>query len=271
MIRLFCIAVILLLTVVICIACSGQDGLSNIPTPSLTSTRDTALADAHQLWGYFQFTIDPTAESVDITPLRMAVMHVNVLPFLEPPPLTYLTLESLEFDGSIIEADIGLRHPFLGLHEFTGFDVSGIVISNGSYAGFEDSSIRTAGPDDLYLVNADGHSRWWNPAEFPVNDGTIFAYNDGLLGAPDSFANYNSTLNGYKYFADGLDPDDPVSAIDTSDRGLFSAGQKNIRHYTIDMGQAGLVFNYAIDACWQFPGGTSPWEIPDDFGEDANR
>ncbi len=48
--------------------------------------------------------------------------HLNVQPFLEPPPLVNLTLESLDFpDYYTIDADIGLRHPF---EEplFTGFD-----------------------------------------------------------------------------------------------------------------------------------------------------
>ena len=60
-----------------------------------------------------------------------------------------------------------------------------------------------AGDGDMRLLNPDGYSRWWNPAEFP-NNGTIFGYNDGLLGAPDSYADYNNTLNGYKYFCDDL-------------------------------------------------------------------
>ena len=121
------------------------------------------------------------------------------------------------------------------------------------------------------LLNPDGYSRWWNPAEFPSN-GTIFGYTDGLLGAPDSVGDFSATLNGYKYFCDDLDdPDDPLTDVTLENRGLFSAGQKNVRHYTIEMGDEGLVFNYAVDASWVFPQGDPPWSAPDDFAPSANR
>jgi YVTN family beta-propeller protein len=146
-----------------------------------------------------------------------------------------------------------------------------VLISNGSIGGFTDTDLLIPGPDDLHLVNADGLTRWWNPSEFPMN-GTIFGYTDGLLGTPYSMANYSATLNGYKYFCDDLaDPHDPMSDVDPTRRGIFSAGQKNVRHYTIDMGTTGLIFNYAIDASWTFPLGPPPWEVPDDFPPEANR
>ncbi len=227
--------------------------------------------NSHQLWGIWQFTADPVAGTLDVVQLREAGMHLNALPFLEPPPLVNLTLESLIFNGNIIEADIGLRHPFLGLNEFTGFDVAGILITNGSVSGFDDPDLVMAGADDTHLLNPDGFSRWWNPAEFP-HGYTMMTYNDGLLGTADAVGDYNSTLNAYKSFCDDLtDPDMPIDDIDITSRCVFSAGQKNIRHYSIELGDAGLVFNYAIDANWQFPQGSYPWEVPDDFLPAANR
>ena len=189
-----------------------------------------------------------------------------------PPPLENLTLESLAFNGNMVEADIGLRHPFLGLTEFTGFDVCGVLISHGSISGFVDPDLLLPGPDDLHLANPDGFTRWWNPAEFPINNGTMFCYKDGLLGTFDSTANYDATLNGYKYFCeDFTSPDDPMSVVDPAGRGVFPAGAKVIRHYSIDMGSGGLVFNYAVDANWQFPIGAAPWDVPGDFPPGANR
>ncbi len=264
-----CIIVISLLYL-LSTGCSSSTPVGN----EIQEPKSVAYGSSHQAWGLYQFTCDPVAGTVDVLPIRAADMHLNVLPFLEPPPLVYLTLESAPaFNGDILDVDIGLRHPFLGLDEFTGFDVCGIVISTGSYSGFTDSGITIAGPGDLYLVNADGHSRWWNPDEFPFNpSATAFGYVDGLLGSPNAVSGYNATLNGYKYFADGLDKDEmDITGIDKSDRGKFSAGQKNIRHYQIDMGDEGLIFNYAIDACWQAPGGDPPWSVPDDFAPEANR
>ncbi len=250
------------------IGCSG----SAYDTPlSPAQPAIAASVDSHNMWGFWQLTADPAKGTLDVVQLRGADFHLNALPFLEPPPLLNLTLESLQFNGNIIEADIGLRHPFLGLNEFTGFDVCGVLITNGSVTGFSDTDLRMAGTGDTRLLNADGLTRWWNPAEFPVNTGTMFGYNDGLLGTKDNVANYNCTLNGYKYFGDGLDPDDPVGALDVTKRSVFGAGQKNIRHYTIELGDDGLVFNYAVDANWQFPTGDKPWEVPDDFAPEANR
>jgi len=263
-------AVAMILLIGFLFGCSTSNVIPT--TPLMDAPRTTVGDTSHRCWGLWEFTIDPSAKTLDVKPLRGADLHLNALPFLEPPMLVNITLESVVFNGDIIEVDIGLRHPFLGLTDFTGFDVCGVLISRGSIGGFNDPDILLPGPDDLRLLNPDGYTRWWNPSEFPVNDGTIFSYTDGLLGTPVSIANYTATLNGYKYFADELDvPDEPVSNLDPAGRGVFSAGQKNIRHYTIQMGSSGLVFNYAIDANWIFPTGGSPWEVPDDFGPGANR
>jgi len=229
-----------------------------------------AASDSHLCWGLWQFTADPANETLDVMQMRTGNLHLNAMPFLEPPPSVYLTVESLQFNGNIIDTDIGLRHPFLGLDQFTGFDVCGILITNGSVTGFDDPDIRMAGTGDTRLLNPDGFTRWWNPHEFP-NDGTIFGYTDGLLGAPDSIADFNSTINGYKFFCDDItEPYASLNTVDPASRCVFTAGQKNVRHYTIEM-NGGLVFNYAVDANWKFPQGPPPYDVPDDFGPAANR
>jgi hypothetical protein len=251
----------------IAVSCSGGDALTS---PEAVKSEVSASGESHVLWGLYQFTADQAAGTLDVTTLRTGSIHLNVLPFLEPPPLVHLSLESLEFNGDIVDVEIGLRHPFIGLTEFTGFDVCGILISNGSYSGYTDSNIVHAGPGDTYLMNPDGHARWWNPNEFPT--GGIGGYNDGLLGTPDSVADFNSTLNGYKYFSDGLDyPEIPVINNPIEVRGMFSSGQKNTRLYIIQLGGEGLTFNYAVDASWQYPDGDPPYQAPDDFAIEANR
>ncbi len=266
--RRLCVIIIFAALIISFAGCSsGRDAIVAEPADAAAAS----IANSHQLWGMWQFIADPLSETLDVVQLRTSDMHLNALPFLEPPALVNLSLENLEFNGNIIETDIGLRHPFLGLAQFTGFDVCGIFITNGSVSGFDDAGIVMAGDGETRLLNPDGLTRWWNPAEFPINNGTMFAYNDGLLGVPDSSANYNCTLNGYKYFCDDLAADEPLSGITLESRGLFSAGQKNIRHYTIELGAEGLIFNYAVDADWVFPQGAAPWTAPDDFGPNANR
>lgn len=268
--RITTLSIILLLAIGTLMSCSG--GGADVPIFPAEERTQAMGTGSHQVLGLYQFTADPVNKTLDVEPIRSAEFHINALPFLEPPPFVNLSLESLEFNGDMIEADIGLRHPFLGLTEFTGFDVCGILITNGSYTGFGDPDIHVAGPGDTYLANADGHSRWWNPTEFPVNTGTMFGYNDGLLGTPNSVAHFNSTVNGYKYFCDDLKtPVSPMTDVTQELRGMFSAGQKSIRHYSIQLGSAGLIFNYAVDACWEFPQGSKPYEPPDDFGINANR
>jgi hypothetical protein len=256
----------LIIALLICMAgCSTQN--SNPVAPS-EPIKSTGISN-HYTWGLWQFSADPDAQTLEITPLRAGNLHLNALHFLEPPPLTYLTVESVKFNGNILDANIGLKHPFLGLAQFTGFDVCGIFITNGSVSGFSDPDLRMAGEGDTRLLNPDGYTRWWNPAEFPHGD-NILSYKDGLLGTPDSIADYNCTLNAYKYFADGLDKDAPLTTLDPASRGVFSVSAKNIRHYKIDMG-GGLIFNYAVDACWKMPKGGPPYTVPDDFPEGANR
>ncbi len=251
-----------------CIGCSSGTGSAISPESGLTARMD---ASSHASWGMWQFTADPVAQSLDVVQLRTSDLHLNALPFLEPPPLVFLTLETLHFNGDIIDADIGLRHPFLGLTEFTGFDVCGILISSGSVSGYSDTGIVMTGSDETYLLNPDGFTRWWNPAEFPSN-GTIFSYTDGMLGTPNGVASFNSTVNAYKFYCDDLtDPDIGLDILDPGNRCVFSAGHKNIRHYTIHIGEDGLVFNYAVDASWMYPQGSPPYEAPDDFPPGANR
>lgn len=242
-----------------------EQGLSE-PPGSLLHPGSTA----HNLFGLFTFICDPESATLEIIPLRDAGIHLNALTLLEPPPGQFLSIESpLQINGNILDVDIGIRNPFIGEDQHSGFDVCGIVITHGSLTGFTDPAIVTAGDGDTRLLNADGYTRWWNPHEFPHGD-TVFNYIDGLLGTPAVDADFNCTINGYKYFADGLEKNDPPTAIDPGLRGISLAGQQNTRHYTIDM-SGGWIFNYAIDACWKYIPHGPPYTVPADFPPGANR
>lgn len=252
----------------------GAEGIIPMADTSTTELRNTNIGLSHSTWGLFQFVADPDAGTLDITPLRAGNIHLNAVNFLEPGTISYITIEGPpQFNGNILDVDISLRHPFLGLTQYTGFDVCGILITNGTLSGFNDESIVVAyNPVDTHLMNADGYSAWWNPTTFPPDPThPIFGYLDGAMGTPDSYADYNSTVCGYKYFADDLGPTDSLGDLDLNNRGTFSAGQKNVRHYTIHLGNEGLTFNYAVDACWKMPMGSPPWSVPDSFSVSANR
>ncbi len=228
-------------------------------------------ADSHILWGLWQFVVDADAGSLDVVQLRDAGMHLNALKFLEPPVNLYLALEGPpQISGGILDVDVGLTHPFYGQSIYTGFDVCGIFMCHGSVSGFSDPDIMMPGEGDTRLLNADGYSRWWNPVEYETGV-TVFDYIDGLLGTPDEIAEFNCTINGYKYFSDSLGMNDDLNGLDPGNEwGIFGAGMKNVRHYTIDLGDS-FVFNYAVDANWRKPSGEPPYEAPDDFPPGAWR
>ena len=201
--------ILLILPVIIVftsLACSGSQDIIATYNPVPRGPD----AQGHYLWGMWQMKADLSPGELEVINLRGADMHLNALPFLEPPAMLNLTVESVEFNGNIVDVDIGLTHPFLGSTEFTGFDVCGILITNDSINGFSDSSVIITGEGDTRLLNPDGYTRWWNPSEFP-HTGTKSGYTDGLLGIPDSTANYTATVNAYKLFCDSFDdPDTPV-------------------------------------------------------------
>jgi len=235
---------------------SGIDPL----TPD-ASDRDNTISSSRQLWGLWNVEVIPDGyNSADVvfTPLRTQQMHLNVVGLMESgssapavgiePPVT--------FSNGVLDVDIKMTHPF-GNAKFTGFDVRGIMIGHGSYGGFSEG-LFYSGPTDMELINADGHTRLWNPTDY-----TDKGYVDGKLGTPDAIANFTATLNGYKYFCDALTPNMEIGDMLKSDRGAFKPGSTNIRHYSIRLGISGLVFQYAIDANWWAP--AEPYNVPDDF------
>jgi hypothetical protein len=158
--------------------------------------------------------------------------------------------------NGVLDVDIKLTHPFDNT-KLTGFDVRGILIGHGSIGGFSKGFFYAA-PTDMQLLNADGHTNLWNPTQY-----TGSGYVDGKMGKPDALANFTATLNGYKYFAAGLDKDGAIAEMPTDLRGAFLSKSSNVRHYTIKLGDKGLTFQYAIDANWWKP--SEPVSVPGSF------
>ena len=101
-----------LATVVIIIAllftgCSNGGG----GTPVVPEQPVARNQQSHSLMGLWQFEASPERGTLEFEPIRMAEMHVNVLPFLEPPPLFNLTLESVEFNGNLIFTQANILIP----------------------------------------------------------------------------------------------------------------------------------------------------------------
>ncbi len=274
--RLFLAAIIIISSASI-IGCSGgsPQGIIDTSESPLEAALDIPSFGnpGHQCWGFFEFGIDLANEKVELVPLREGSDHLNVLGFLEPPPLTWLDLDwdslVIDLENNYLEVIVNMTHPFPGMPEFTGFDVRGILITDGDSALNDDSEVFAAYGEPR-LMNPDGLTRWWNPVEFL--GGWLFGYKSGLLGTPGGAGVFSSTLNGYKYFCDGLTATAEMGEFNLASRGNFPSGVTLSRMYKIDFGKNPsdfLRFNYAVDASWEFPS-ISPPAVPDDFPIEAN-
>jgi hypothetical protein len=200
--------------------------------------------------------------------------------FLQPP-FSASNLISFSFDPKTdfstgyVVADISLTHPFPGLDKYTGFDVRGVCIGNGSIHGVKDPGIFCGGKDDLRLINADGFTRWFNPTEFTTY-GTILGFTVGAKGTPST--DFSATLNAYKYYCEGLGKDTQIADFFAdpgcpNPRGFFPVGSKLTRTFELQFPVPGGVpvyrFQYAVVASWE-PPLVNPPSIPEDFTLSAN-
>jgi len=272
--------------VIFSLSCSGS---GNPVTPdSATQTGTTGNTDreasGQYLWGLYDVYIDSDTGEVEIAPLRGAMFEANVTKFLHPPisPINMLSIQVLpgsDFASGYLLLNVSIRHPFPGTN-LRGFDVMGIFMPpEGGQSLQWDPNLTWPdfSGDNPVLLNADGYTRWWNQPEFTSYD-TIFGYTNGKL-APGGFTSA-STLNPFKYFADGMDPDTGFSSgyLNITDRGTFDTVIPgiNIREYEIQFpvgpSNPDFRFKYAISACYWGPDGNPAPPAPvDDFPLSANR
>ena len=269
--------VTILMIIWLLIGCSGGGNPAS-PDPVIHDGTGSQVQEYgnRRLLGMWQVGVNLETGAVDIVPLRNSEGHLNILAFLEIEPLTgfNVDLNTLMIDtvNGLIEVDIILTHPLPGYTEYTLFDVRGIMIMSGTKTGLSiDDSIVYSGKYESRLVNADGYTRWWNPREF--QGWGLLGYTDGLLGVKDSNAQFRNTINGFRYFADGLGLNDEVmKPIFLQGRGRFSTTSVLSRHFSIKFGptvQDYFIFNYAVDAGWEEPANMPPLTL-DDFPISAN-
>jgi PKD repeat protein len=274
-------ASVLVLAVLLLASCSGGASWPTAPGLQGDGNGQARTASNVHLWGLWEVTLDPAAETAELVPLRDAQFTCNVTQFLQPPAATkhlmsiYIDPSSDFVTGDLV-VDVTLTHPFPGLDTYTGFDVRGVCIGNGSISGIIDTLIRYGGPDDLRVVNPDGLTRWFNPREFTKYD-TLFGYTRGKLGTPSD--DWTATLNGYKYFCQELDKEDGLAEFFANPscpnpRGYFASGSSLTRRYQLKFpsvgGSPAYRFQYGVIASWQDPVNKPPTDIPGDFPIEAN-
>ncbi len=253
------------LVLLILSGCSGSSYRD--PASPLTPDSDKLAGDSFSdqfLWGLYDIKFDQETLQAEIKPLRNPSVELNVLKFLEPSAgSSFISITDLEFSPPLVNFTMGINHPFSGRADLTGFSVRGVVLTDGSLGSFENPAIVTSGSGELKLLNYDGFTRWMNPVEFPF-DGTVFGYHPGAMGHTGG-ADFGSTLNPYKLFADGLDQVSDNLDLNESKKSAFTSDSTNYRRYELDFGmQEPLHFQYAVIAGWA-PPYSNPPQIPDDF------
>ncbi len=258
---LICAAVILSIG----IGCSGSSGPVSPDSPVTSLGHWASLETSHSLLWYGMVSVDQEAALVELIPARQTAGHLNVRRFVEEDPCTdCLNVTNFEFlPDNILSMDIVLTHPFPGLDQFTGFDVRGIVIFNGSEIWPETGvAVSRSELGDGELLNADGYTRLYNPVEFPPGSMGLptWEYSQGKL-APD--ADLTATLNGYRAFRTDVP------------RRFFATTTPASEHFLIKRPDGPFVFGYAVDACWfpadpELSGDPYLIDVPDDFLLSAN-
>ena len=180
--------------------------------PVLSTESGSSISGRELMVALYDISIDPSTGASDIIPERGLMFELNILKFLQPPThdpslITLHFLPETDFQTGYILVDIGIQHP-LPATQFMIFDVMGIFMpAEGDNTSAIDPTLTWPSGNQAKLLNADGYTRWWNQVEF-TSMNTVFGYNEWHI-APHFF-NATSTLNPYKYFADGLAPDAPA-------------------------------------------------------------
>lgn len=271
--RIFILVSLTLGCLIVFIGC----GRSSISSPELYPSNIQSGVPSHYLGGIWEITINPEAKLAETIPLRGSEFHVNVTKYLQPPKPYGLSIKINSFDSTkaLVDLDATITHPFPNSN-LRGFDVRGILMGAGEVISSQsDSGIVFPAPWGLRLKNADGYTRWWNPSEFTTPG--LYGFYPGALGSK-GFKPL-TTLNPYKYFSDPLSPTDKVpSKVNLSNRGTFSTDMTPpslTRNYIVQFpfygGTPVYKFQYAIDASWAPPTGSSSTPKPvDDFPWEAN-
>lgn len=255
------------------IGCSNGSSIPTAPNAGNNDLAGSRISDSGTntyLWGYYDISIDIPTKTVEAVPNRTVMFAVNPVEFLNQNPATLgFNIHKTPFGPDYIDVDIdvSLTHPFANLPQYNGYDVCGIFIGDGSQSLDYQSINVTDLADDQYMLNdpedsdgggPDGYTRWWNPQEFLVEG--IFGYTQGALATPA----YKATgqANPYKFFADGLGPQDDAYEFltSTTNDAVFSSGATNTRNYYIRFPNLkGVTYSYAVLANWE---GTGPESHP---------
>ncbi|MFH1676517.1 MAG: hypothetical protein ABIC40_05775, partial [bacterium] len=277
--RLFKIILSAILAVMILSGCGESSGNPAVPSQETKEKSGANSGESRVIWGLYDITIDTAKGSIEAYPNRTAMFRANVNNIMEKQGPKHLKFSNMDlsklFDEGRISLDVGLEHPFPGLDLYTGFDVWGVFMHDGSGTLTYDGLDYPIEGTDAVLENADGYTRWFNMTEFTAPK--IPGYTPGVIGSPGFAPTAN--LNGYKVFADDLEKNQDLfdflsEPAQFDNRLYFRAGNLNWRHYKLRFpitgGSPVVKFQYAVHASWVPPTVNPPTQIPDNFSLEAN-
>ncbi len=236
MIRIQIFLAIVLLAFVGC--STGQSPVTPETGPELVS-QNIGNQSNRTIWGYWTIRIDPDSESIEIVPDREAGSHFNVVRLLEVDPCTNcISIGNVSWlPDNILQCDFQLRHPFPGLVKFTGFDVRGVLVTDGDTLFPGSNRLVSLDGSSPTLINPDGYTNLFNPVEFPPGSAQwpILGYFPGKLAFGDDFT---GTLNPFMAFC----KDNP--------RRMFEAGATEKVTVNLKYPALPFEFGYVVDASW---------------------
>jgi len=223
--------------------------------------------DPHRLWGKWSLYFNEDHTKVDLMPVRGARLHLNTMMFLEEYCSNCLKIQEIKNNGDgTINLTVNITHPFQGYPEYTGFDVKGILMFEGSYQ-FPLSFDWVPLPKPYFLIswremgdpevlNADGYTPRWSPWWDSGSAQPIFNYWPGRFSSGLPTAHLNAYLDFYT----------------DEQRHMFETGKNASRTYKIWLppGEPTVV-GYAIEACWEPPINTPVTDPINDFPLTANQ
>ncbi|MCX6644944.1 MAG: PQQ-binding-like beta-propeller repeat protein [bacterium] len=264
------------------VGCSGSGASSNPVTldsnTGITGSSENVSHSATYLWGYYDVYIDIPTQTATAVPNRLVMFTANIVKILNGKEGALGCKINAIVTGSDyvdVDVDLSLTHPFPGLPQYTGYDLRGVFMGDGSASFIYNSDLiyPVLGTDQFMLADPvdgyggpDGYTRWFNKPEFSTGGMLLFQYTPGKLTTTDF--NGNATLNPYKYFADNLGVNDDLWGYlkDHADQhGQFGSGATNTRNYYLRFpNDKGFVFSTAFLANWK---GTEPQYHPSNAPE----
>jgi hypothetical protein len=262
------ILIVILTGVALGCARSGQAPVAPDTGPEGALARPSQMnAGPYRLYGEWTFFINDTHDRVDVVPRREARFHLNALKFLEEYCTNCLSITGISKNpDSTVDVQIRITHPFTGHPEYTGFDVKGIIMFQGSHEIYNKSMYDPLYPQpyraswrllgDPELLNADGYSYRWSPWYDSGSDLPMYNYWPGKYSKGTPTAN----INGY------------LSYYSNENRHMFETGKTVTRTYHIWLppGQP-TEAGYAVEACWEPPLVTPVTNPAEDFPITANQ